>query len=229
MNMKLSNKILIGFFGFIFVYLIAAFTEIRFRGNLNHLDESSSIVETTDVSGFTYLVLQDLDESVTLVGSEQPGIEVRSISGDLLKNLEYTLRGDTLELVQLKLADDEHLNLIVYVPNNSFIGMAVNGANVVVKGLDQKQLTITQNGGRIRFVEDNSFEKLSVQGSADGELYFAGNKLDTISVLLNNSYISIDCHSTRVEGSLTNDSYLWIRQVDDIAIKKDGSSRLILQ
>ncbi len=226
--MKLSNKILIGFFGFIFVYMIAAFTEIRFRGNLNHLDESSSIVETTDVSGFTYLVLQDLDESVTLVGSEQPGIEVRSISGDLLKNLEYTLRGDTLELVQLKLADDEHLNLIVYVPNNSFIGMAVNGANVVVKGLDQKQLTITQNGGRIRFVEDNKLEKLSIQASENGNLNFAGTKLDTLSVLLNNSNIVIESGAIRVEGTMTNESYLRMRHVDDIEFKKDGTSRLYL-
>ena len=67
--MKLSNKILIGYFGFIFVYLSAAFTEIRFRGSLNQLDESIGIVETADLSGVTYLVLQDLDESITLIGS----------------------------------------------------------------------------------------------------------------------------------------------------------------
>jgi hypothetical protein len=226
--MKLSNKILIGFFGFIFVYLIAAFTEIRFRGNLNQLDEATGIVETVDISGITYLVVQDLDESVTLVGSEEPRIEVRSISGDLLKNLEYSLRGDTLELVQLELADDEHLNLIVYVPKNSFRGMAVNGATVVVEGLDQKQLTISQNAGRIRLTTDNKLEKLSVQASENGDLNFAGAKLDTLSILLNNSKVAIQSGAARVEGSMANGSYLWINDVDDIDFKKDGTCRLYL-
>ena len=134
--MKLSNRILIGFFGFIFFYLAAAFTEIRFRGNLDQIDESNGIVESVDISGVTYLVLPDLDESITVIGSENPRIEIRSISGDLLQNLNYHVTGDTLVLVEL--AKDQHLNLSVYVPKNTFTGMTVNGTTVIVKGLNQK-------------------------------------------------------------------------------------------
>ena len=224
--MKLSNKILIGFFGFIFIYLTAAFTEIRFRGNLNHLDESSGIAETIDLSGVKYLVLQDLNKSINVVGSENSRLEVQSISGDLLKNLTYEVKGDTLELKQLLLEDNERINLTVFVSNDLFEGMAVHDAQVSVSKLDQNHLRITQMAGRINFSDDNQLNNLDVVSSDGADLYFAGSKLDTLSVQLNNANISVEAGSMRVEGRLSNDAYLYMSDVDDISVKKDRSSRL---
>jgi hypothetical protein len=226
--MKLSNRILIGFFGFLFIYLIAAFTEIRFRGNLNHLGESTGLVETADLSGFTYLIIQDLDESVTLVAADVPGIEVRSISGDLLKNLKYHVKGDTLELAQLQLEENVNLNLTVYVPRNSLTGMTIYDVSVVIKGMDQKQLAIKQQAGSIRFVEGNRLEKLSIQATDDGNLNFSGHHLDTVSIQLNNSNVHIESGTSRVEGKMVNESYLWIRDVNEIDFTKDETCRLII-
>ncbi len=226
--MKLSNRILIGFFGFVFIYLIAAFTEIRFRGNLNHLDESTGLVETADLSGFTYLIIRDLDESVTLVAADVPGIEVRSITGDLLKNLKYEVKGDTLELTQLQLEENVNLNLTVYVPKNSLTGMTIYDVSVVIKGMDQKQLAIRQQAGSIRFVEGNRLEKLSIQATDNGNLNFSGHPLDTVSIQLNNSNVHIESGTSRVEGKMVNDSYLWIRDVNEIDFTKDETCRLFI-
>src|SRR5687768_6562742 len=96
--MKLSNKILFGFFGFAFIYLTAVFAEVRLRGIPNIINDNNSIAETVDVSGVSYLVLQNLDKQVNVVGSDRARLEVRSISGNLLQKLNYQVSGDTLTL-----------------------------------------------------------------------------------------------------------------------------------
>jgi hypothetical protein len=54
--MSLSNKILLSFFGFIFLYLTAAFVEIRVSGTPNIISDKNSKAETVDIVGVNYLV-----------------------------------------------------------------------------------------------------------------------------------------------------------------------------
>ena len=86
--MKLSNKILVGFFGFLFLYLTAAFTEIRLNGTPNVINDSNSKIETVDLSGIRYIVVGDVDKNINITGSDRSQLEVRSFSGDLLKHLK---------------------------------------------------------------------------------------------------------------------------------------------
>lgn len=226
--MKISNKILIGFFGFIFIYMTAAFTEIRLRGDLYHMDDSNAIIETVDIIGVKYLILPDLDQRIFVRGSDKPRIEVRSISGDLLQNLKYNITGDTLTLITLDLAEDQHINLSIYMPKDTFKSMHVNGAAVIVKELDQKILTVFQSDGSITFNDNNILGKLNIEAINDARFNSSGSKLDTLSVLIDNSEVTIRGSIKRVEGSMSNDSYLHVRDVDDIEFKKDESSRLRL-
>lgn len=223
--MKLSNKILIGFFGFIFVYMAAAFTEIRFRGTLNGVDENSGIVETANISGVNYLVLPDLDESITIIGSDRTSIEVRSLEGNLLQNLKFEVIGDTLSLLTLDLKEDQRLDISIYV-QNTFRGMTVDGSGVSVKELDQNKLFVWQNGGWIRFQEGNNLKDLTVKTTNDADLFYSGNQLDTLSANIDNSNVMIYTPTKHVKGAMTNNGYLLLNDADEIKFKKDASSRL---
>lgn len=226
--MKLSNKILIGFFGFIFLYLTAVFAEVRFRGNLAVIDDSNSRAETVDISGVTHLILADLGKSINVIGSDQPRLEVRSISGDLLKKLKYNISGDTLTLSQLDLEKNMNIRISVYVPQNSFIGMTVNGASVKLEGLEQKVLSVFQNSGRISMDITNKVEKLYIEANNRANFYVSGTDLDTLSTLLDNSEVTIDSRVTLLKGSIKNNSYVRIGGTEEIQFKKDESSRLYL-
>src|SRR5689334_4481193 len=116
--MKLSNKILIGFFGFIFLYLTAVFAELRLTGTSNILDDQNSIAETVALSGITHIVLNDLGKNIYVTGADRPRLEVRSASGDGLKKLQYAISGDTLTLLSLP-KDTKTMKVSIFVPQAS--------------------------------------------------------------------------------------------------------------
>lgn len=226
--MKLSNKILTGFFGVIFIYLTAAFTEVRFRGTPKLIGDSNSIAETVDISKVNYLILSDLERSIRVYESDNPRLEVRSLSGNLLKKVKYTIKGDTLSLSQPDLEDHERLRISVYVSSHSFKGLTANGTSIFIEGLDQQELTISQNASWVTINESNKLSKLQLKATNKANFTMTDNALDTLFVLIDESQVTIEAPVKLVEGSMANDSYLRLRGTSEIKFKKDETSRLYL-
>lgn len=226
--MKLSNRILVAFFGFIFIYLTAAFTEIRFRGTHSLMNDSNIVAETEDITGIRYLILSDLGKTINVIGSDRPRIEIRSISGDLLQNLKYNISGDTLTLSQFDLKENEGIKISVFVHKNRMAGMMVNGAVVTVEGLDLKDLSIYQNAGLIRIEENNKLASLQIKATNKASFYMAATDVGKLSAVLDNSEAIVDSPVRLLEGSIKNNSYVRTGGIDEIQFKKDESSKLQL-
>jgi hypothetical protein len=225
--MKLSNKILIGFFGFAFIYLTAVFAEVRLRGTPNIINNTNSVSETADISGVSYLVIQNLDQDIAVSGSDQPRLEVRSISGDLLKSLKYNISGDTLTLSEFKSEEMGTVRISVFVPEAGLKGITVNDSRANVKGLEQELLYISQNAGRI-FMSDNRIDRVQLEVSSKSYLHITATFLDTLSAKIDNSEVIISSPVNVLKGSMENNSSLQMNRIDEIQFKKDESSRLNL-
>ena len=225
--MKISNKILIGFFGLVFIYLTAVFAEVRLRGTSSAIDDSNSIAETADISGVAYLVLEDLSKTINVIASDQPRLEVRSFSGDLLQTLKFTMAGDTLTLSQGPSDDDKPVKVSVFVPKAGLKGMTVRGAVAVVEGLQQEAFQISQHDGRI-WMSDNSIGNIRLEASGRSYLEMSESVLDTLSATIEESEVLIFSPVQLLKGSMRNASILRLMNVDEIQFKKDESSRLNL-
>ena len=225
--MKLSNKILIGFFGFIFLYLTAVFAEVRLRGTHNIINETNSIAETVDISGVAYLVLQDLNKDIHIIGSDNPRLEVRSFSGDLLQRLKYKISGDTLTLWELQSQERETVKISIFVPKNNLKGITVNTAEAIVKGLEQELLHISQNAGRISMFA-SSIGNIHMDTSGESYLNISATALDTVSATIDNSQVLISSPVGLLQGSMKNNSLLRLNDIDEIQFKKDETSKMTL-
>lgn len=224
--MQLSNKILIGLFGFLFLYMIVAFTEMRLKGDLNRLDDSNSITETVDITSVQYLNLEDIGHRITIHGSNKPGIEVKSITGDVLQYLKYNLEGDTLSIKSMDMEKKQALNISIYVSKSSFKGLRADNAFLYISDLQQETLDIHQNDGWIKMTASNEITtlNLNMKNSAHFNLQDVG--LDTLNPTMNEAEVLTNDPIKIVKGSMTNDSYLHLIGTSEIQIKKDESSRL---
>lgn len=224
--MKLSNKVLVGFFGFAFIYLTAVFAEVRLRGTPNIINDTNSVAETVDIPGISYVVLRDVDYRIDVIGSsDQPQLEVRSIAGDLLKGLKHKISGDTLTLSEFPSEGRKRVKISVFVPKAGLKGITVNAAEANVKGLEQEHLNISQNAARI-WMSGNRIGEVHLEVSGKSHLDISDTALNTLSATIDNSEVSISSPVGRLQGSMQNNSFLRMNEVDEIKFKKDETSRL---
>jgi hypothetical protein len=225
--MKLSNKILIGFFGFILIYMMAAFTEIRFRGYKRDLNGAELQSEKAPLGDIGYIVLSDLDHRVVVSSSDEPRIEVKSIGGGYLSSVDYTMVGDTLQIKAIDIKSGKPAHVIVYVAN--LRGLHATRASVSITDLSQQALSITQSGGSIRMDGDVNVTNLSITASDNANLDASGLSVNLLSVQIDDSKVMIWSPVVQLRGSILNDSFLRIDGVDDIQFTKDKSSRIQIQ
>lgn len=225
--MKLSTKILIGFFGFAFLYLTAAFAELRFTGTPNNISNKNSIAETVDLSGgIAYLILNDMDNrQVKIIGSDRAQLEVRSFSGEVLKNLTYKISGDTLTLSDLEEEDGKRIQITVFVPEAGLKGISVTSSTAIVEGLQQQRLHISENAGRV-WMSGNTIGKIEIDLSNKSLLDITGAILDTVSANIDASQMHVNSPIRLVQGSMKDKSFLQLSEIEEIQLKKDASSDL---
>jgi hypothetical protein len=223
--MKVSNKILLGFFGFLFLYLTAAFTEIRLTGSPNVINDSNSKVEVVDLSGIHYIVVDDVGRNVNITQSDRLQLEVRSFTGNLLKDLKYQVSGDTLKLLTFKSEDKRATKITVLVPKESLQSINTKSSVVIVSGLEQARLQLWQNKGRI-WLSHCKLSNMEINLSEESFINVSETDIDTLSANVDGSEAHINSLVGFVRGKVTNESFLRLSGIREIQIKKDESSNL---
>jgi hypothetical protein len=223
--MKVSNKILLGFFGFLFVYLTAAFTEIRLTGTPNAISDSNSKAEVVDLSGIRYVVVEDVDRNVNIIQSDRLQLEVRSIDGNLLKDLTYQISGDTLKLIAFKSEVKRAIKITVHVPKESLRGIHTKSSVVIISGLEQARLQLSQRAGRI-WMSNSKLSNMEIDLSEGSFFNVSETDIDTLSANVDRSEAHVNSLVGFVRGSVTNESFLRLSGIREIQVKKDESSNL---
>lgn len=225
--MKLSNKILLGFFGFAFLYLTAAFAELRFTGTPNVIDNKNSIAERSDLpGGITYLILDNMDSrEVNVIGSDRAQLQLRSFAGNVLKNLKYKFSDGTLTISGLEEDDNKKVQITVFVPKSGFKGISVNSSIAIVEGLQQPHLQISENEGLV-WISDIAVDRIEMDLSNKSFLDISTANLDTVSAKIDESQMYLSTPVDLVQASLMNKSFLQINEIQEIQLKKDASSNL---
>lgn len=226
--MKLSNKILIGFFGGTLVYMIMAFTEVRLKGDYNRLDGSNAKIETRELAGLQRVVLNNLNKRVNIRASDSPHLELRSFVGDQLPKLEYTFQDGILTINRSNFSGDEHIDLYIYVSEAVFTQLEVVESRVNISNLKQPVLNIHQTGGHVALQGRTMLGRLNITATEDAELDLYDKEVDTVYLKLDNSNVELQTSVKRLEALLSNNSRLSSIGANDIVLKRDEDSRLYL-
>lgn len=225
--MKLSNKVLVGFFGFIFVYLSAAFAELRLTGTPHLIADENSITETVSLPRITYVVIDNVDKYINIIGSDTARLEVRSLSGDLLKRLTYETSGDTLILSGFQSEGVKSVIISAFIPKGSLEGVQVNRSATGISGLQLAGLNLRESGARVA-MSDNRIANLQIDLSDRSFLDISETKLDTLSAAVDGSQVHVSSPVPLLKGSIKNDAFVQINKLREIHVSKDESSTIHL-
>lgn len=223
--MKLSNKILIWFFGGAVAYMSLAFTEIRFRAPKQGSDNFTAM-DVVSLDSVQNLVINDLDNRVYVTTADDPRIELKS-DEKLLSKLDYSIDGKTLSLNSIDLDEEKHFDLTIYMPRD-FSTMEVRDGWVQVSGVKQSNLALIQNGGRTTLSKDVDLENLSLTLTENAEIDAFGSRIERVIVDSDFSNIELRTYVGRIEGQMSNRSYLYLQGTDELNFKKDKSSSMRL-
>ncbi len=224
--MKLSNKILIGFFGLVLTYMLAAFTEVRLRGESSHFTSENAIVENIALAEVGFIVVPDLDKKVTITTDEEPRIRLRSIKGDLSKHVSYSMKGDTLVFERLTVPEDTRYELHVFVQSGQVRGIDATYSSLEVGDLGRATLDVTQKGGVLVMGGNFSMDTMNLQASRGAQFDTWNSQVDVLALDMNSANVEIRGVVGRLEGEMINESYLSVGSAREFAFRKDGTSRL---
>ena len=224
--MSLSNKILIIFFGTILAYTLMAFAEIRIKGDTRTLTDENSITESIPLSNINYIYLNErFDQSLTISSGAEPKIKIRSKVGELLSNLDYETRNDTLFLTGFN-DTEERFNLSIEVPKSGFNGFYTASGYIRLTDLQQENLSFTQSGGRLQIDHNIELGNLQISGSEKAYIDVYDASIDTVSLDLDHSDIRFNTSVNLIKGTLSNESDLYSSNASQLNLKRDKSSRM---
>ncbi len=224
--MKLSDKILIGFFGGVLAYMLAAFTEVRVRGERSHFTPENSVVETLEVGNIGYIVVPDLDKKVTITTDDESRIRLRSKEGDLSKHVSYSMKGDTLVFEGLTVPEDTRYELHVFVRAGQLRGIDATYSSLEVGDLGRSTLDVTQRGGVLVMGGNFSLDTMNLHASRGAQFDTWNSQVDVLALDMNSANVEIRGVVGRLEGEMINESYLSVGSAREFAFRKDGTSHL---
>ncbi len=224
--MKLSDKILLGFFGSIFLYMTMAFIEVRVRGDYNRISLDNAKAEEVKINGPVYIVSSGLGKRISLKSDKNSRIEVLSLSGDLLEDLDYIEKGDSLILNSFDIPNDANCRLNIYVDGDRLKFVSADESNITFSDLKFDSLKIELTGGRIGL--DDGFEAryMAIIAKQEAQLYANDVSLFDVNLDVDDSEVQLRSSINLLKGSIVNGSRLIVKSVNQFDLKKDDSSKL---
>lgn len=227
MDMKLSNKILIGFFATIFLYMTAVFAEVRLRGTPNIMNDTNSVAEVVDLTGISRLVLRGVDKQIDVVGSDRPRLEIRRLREVSPQPVGYTIAGDSLILTEAKAEDLKLVRITIYVSMRDLKQISVDRSGITVKGFRLDTLQVVQRSGRV-WMSDSSIGNIELDASDKSHFEIYGDALPALSAKVNDSEVILGVPVGSLTGEIKNNSLLRLTDIKNIEVNKDESSRMSL-
>jgi hypothetical protein len=225
--MKTSNKLLITLISLIFIITSAIFLDIRVFGT--HRSENNPVTKAFNktIGDYRYLVVEGVRY-----------LEIRPSDGN---HISYTLYNDTTgtsvgmtyRIVNdtLIIADETTTgfsNSYSLYTSSTIESILVKEAKVELSGLDYDHLSIEVINGEVENYRNASKVKNLSLSQRMSEVNLVNSEVDTLSLELVSSKARFNKKIEKITAALSVESELNVKNLSDINLKKDETSRLTI-
>jgi hypothetical protein len=223
--MKTSNKLLIILVSLIFIVTSAIFLDIRVFGTHRSENNPTTTVYNKAIGDYRYLVVEDVGY-----------LEIRPSTNN---HISYTLYDDTTRLrMTYKIVNDTLIitdemtngfsNSYSLYTSSTIESILVKGAKIELSGLDYDHLSIEVIDGQVENYRNVSRVKNLRLSQRMSDVNLVNSEVDTLSLELLSSKARFNKKVEKITAALSNESELNVKNLSDINLKKDETSRLTI-
>ena len=228
--MKLSNKILIGFFSVVFLYTISVMLEVRLTGQyiIRNSDDTleNLIYESMPIDNPRYLILHSRQKFLRIEESTDPRLEIKSFDGGLLDRVILKETRDTLEIGAFDFEEELSYAATLYINRGDQLQIEMNQAKVSLRHLNLSSLTVLQRGGYLSVNDSSVISHLRISTTDDGLFETTDARIDTIDLTAESSSIRLLKEPKVLKAVIKNASSLSTQDVPYMLYERDSTSTL---
>ncbi|HEY3389384.1 MAG TPA: hypothetical protein VGK38_07430 [Prolixibacteraceae bacterium] len=226
--MKTSKIIFISLLSTIAILILATLIDLRISGRRNSERQFDFKVNKQIVPAFRVLQVYN-SMNITLVKNDSSYIEVTYLKDSITPKVNYAMKGDTLIVtdfeklvhrnVSIKISATDSLGRIQL--NNSDISVERFGRGKLSFDMDQSNLSLNQDT-----LVKSSYQALDIVAKNHSRINSSEFRIDSLGLKLQNSEANLEIKTLKISGALSDSSKIYVRNPEEISIKKDGTSRI---
>ena len=226
--MKTSKIIFISLLSTIALIILAALADLRITGKRN--DGRSDDFKTSKqmIPSFKVLSLTN-SNNVQIVQNDSSFIEVTYLKDSVAPDVKYTIKSDTLFISDLKKLNRRNVSISINSTDllsriqlkDSDFGIDNLNFKTMSFDLDKSSIWLNQNG-KVK----SSVSVVNLIARNHSNVDFNDFNIDSLGIVLYNSHANLMITANKINGSLSDSSRVFIRQVGEIALKKDATSNI---
>jgi hypothetical protein len=233
--MKTSKIIFIGMLSTIALLMMVGAIDLRITGQKGNNFQVDFKVIRKKIPSFKVLCIND-NGSIELVKGDSSFIDivmkdlkVPDKKDSMAPDLKYTLTGDTLKLSDRMMSGGRSFRIKIHTTDllkqilakNSTVNLTNFCYSNLSLDLDHSRLNINQIKD-----EKQTFQLLNIAAKNNSNITTSNTGIDTLKIDLQKSNAIIMSNLNTICGNLTDHSKIVLRQVNQISLKKDASSKI---
>jgi len=226
--MKTSKIIFITLLSTIALIILFVVVDFRLTGRKGAYSQTDFKAIKKKVPAFKVLSLKN-KTSIELVQSDSSYIEVQFMKDSIAPDIKYTTSGDTLLLQDEMMSGRKNRWITIHstdvlkqiVSKNSSVRMTNFRTADMAFGLDQSTVDIYQANEK-----KSTFQFLNVSAKDNSKINVYNTVVDSLKVDFHNSKATFMISLNKICGSLACRSSIILKQVDEISLKKDATSKI---
>lgn len=221
--MKTSKIIFISLLAAIALVILAGFLDVRINGLKNRKD---MIVKKEMIPTFKVIYLNNI--TVVLSYSDSSFIGITSHKESLVTKLDYNLKNDTLRISGSKLQK----GIVNIYTTDSLKSIIAVKSDLTINRFMAKNLTLDIDSTYLILKDEHnkgfSFLSLDINAKNHSNVSSGELKAGELKIFLKKSDAYLDVTAGKINGMLSDSSFVMLKQADDISLKKDSTSRIII-
>jgi hypothetical protein len=224
--MKTSKIIFTSLLVAIALVILAGFIEVRLTGNRKGID---LVVKKRNIPSFKVLCINNSD--IHLSYGDSSFLAVTSLKDSLLSQIEYKLSNDTLRISNIRYSYSSNVRVEIH-SSDSLQNILLVNSDLRIDHYGSKNLTLGIDKSNVFLNRDEkeqfTFHSLDIMAKNNSAVYSDAFKADNLKIFLEKSSANLDITALKLNGNLSDSSSIYTLQSDDISLKKDSTSKIIV-